>query len=365
MARFRLTAFLAALSAIVAGATVFTAGPAFAEDGDYLTSQALRDRAIAAFTAKVGGDPQLLWAEIQPAAIVLWTQSAQSPELTDRWSIERDKTLLSDGERISGPTPVAGDTRVAASAENFFPLSSIATGKLDIIISRAADFSGMGGRPTVSDITIQREFIPVGGWHLGDPRIEVALQTPRESAIVYADLKGEIIGGNLDKTLRVMNLDMLAQDDWPAGEVQVLLAQATGPGSVLRSLNVSRYFVSVDYEPTAGAPLQHSTWTYGGVTRGEDSVNDTSAHPEQLNFAWSDLDLRAVPAIKAAALKAAGVDGVKISHLEARKIDGQIPQLLWFADLELPNGNKGLVSLNAKGEVVDADAMSSATTPSR
>src|SRR5690349_20177961 len=68
--------------------------PAVSEAATYLNSPALRTRALAALTKRLGTMPPVSRLEITGDRIILWTQSREAAHYTDSWTASRMKLLV-------------------------------------------------------------------------------------------------------------------------------------------------------------------------------------------------------------------------------------------------------------------------------
>ncbi len=100
----------------------------------------------------------------------------------------------------------------------------------------------------VTSLRIAREAIIFPERAYGPVQWRIGIASQRESATVFADASGTITSADLSGTIRAQNLDMLAQDDWPAAEAQAELAGAVGDATFVVELQVAKSAVQVATE---------------------------------------------------------------------------------------------------------------------
>jgi hypothetical protein len=73
-------------------------------DANYLTSEALRHRALEALFERIGDPRPVSKLEITPERITLHTQSPDAAYYTDAWTVDRFHIMFIDRDGISGPS---------------------------------------------------------------------------------------------------------------------------------------------------------------------------------------------------------------------------------------------------------------------
>jgi len=119
----------------------------------------------------------------------------------------------------------------------------------------------------------------------------------------------------------------------------------------------SYVFLTADHPTDSGLQRDYS-WNLEGVTRGiVDTPNLVTLGMGGIaTFAFSEVDLTKLPAIKAAAHEAYGAPGASITAMEAsRPLDRASAELevLWEVAFRERNGDEGEVWLDAEGAVVE------------
>jgi hypothetical protein len=324
-----------------------------ARGSTYLTSAELRARAFSALENKLGQLPPVSRIEIAEDRITVWTQSRAAAYYTDSWTISRMKLLVFDSDTVAGPKPTDGDGIVARREGSFFDLSSVPLDQLEATVAAAIGKAGMEQRPALTSLVIARQIAILPEPHYGDVRWTIGLATPRETATVYADTGGRVIGADLSGTTRAQRLNLIADDDWPMAEAQVDIAAVLGgrPLKELRIYDTYVYFTAA--HPTKSDTTSDYSWNLGGVRQGlETPAFDFG---DTLPFAITEFDLAKLPQVKAAALAAFESPGATITYIEAEKPTDRAaaPQLVWSVDIQQADGEKGHVLLDASAKVLE------------
>lgn len=332
------------------------------QDANYLNSAALLQRALDALFAEIGSVPRIAAITIGADTVTVHVQGAKAAHHTEEWQANRSRWrwLWYDTDRIHGPTPVQGDGIVAETELSFFDYSTLAIADLEAIVARSIKAAKMEDWPTVSAIEIRRAIRLLPRPSYGNVRWTISLTTGHETATVYTDPSGQIIGSDLSNTFRAKRLNLIAQDDWPMGEAQQALASVVGADTAIvhqMTINESYLYIEVDH-PTKVKTKTSYSWNYSGVRR---DIIDTPDFSEFFSgtarFTLSELDLTALPKIKAAAREAFGNPSARILFLRARKATDRPtpPAVLWQVKLWQSNGEDGEVLLSTTGEVIEVE----------
>jgi hypothetical protein len=324
---------------------------------DYVASPALRERALKALFANFSTKPLLSEVDIEPDSIAVTTQNAAAAYLGDRWTVSRLKVLVFDRDQVDGPHPAESDGLVDKAEGAFFDLGSVDMDKLPTLLTAATAYAGLQTPPTSVGVTIKRQVSILPKPSYGEVRITLALSTPRESAEIYAEPDGSIIGGNLESTIRAQRLDLLTDDDWPMAEAQSALTDVLGTDKVYR-ITVADKSVSVTADSPDDATLERDySWNLGGVRSG---LIDMPKLPigEGVPFTLAEVDLGKLAEIKAAALKAFASPGAEVTGISAEKPSDRPAkdlQVLWKIDLTQADGETGSVLVASDATIVEAD----------
>jgi hypothetical protein len=338
-------------------AGVFAATAARGQE-TYLTSEVLLQRGLDELLKRTGANPRVSRIAIEPDRITLLTQGLQAAHHTDQWMLTRTSLLVLNIHSVSGPTPYRDQGIVAETENSFFAFDEVALDRLSEVVAAAMDRAGLEETPSVSAISIERQVSILPARAYGDVRWSIALVTPRESATVYADAGGRIFAADLSQTIRSQRLNLLEQDDWPMADAQLALASVLGDGPVAHELRVYDTYVYLEADsPADNQQARSYSWDYSGVKRG---LVDT---PSMLGygvaryerFALSELDLAALPGIKAAALAAFDSPGASIKYMKAQRATDRPGdrEVLWYIDLKQADGQEGDIVANVKGEILD------------
>lgn len=321
---------------------------------NYLNSGELLQRALNALFEKIGDKPKVSLVLVEPALVTVLTQSKEAPYKAEEWSISRLDYLLFDKDQVSGPAAHQSEGVVPGAERSFFDLDEVDIDELDHLRRRAIDHARLEDPADVTSLRIAREAIVFPERAYGPIQWRIGVASQRESATVFADASGTITGADLSGTIRAQNLDMLAQDDWPAAEAQAELAGAVGDGAILVEVLVSKTAVQLATEvPESPNLLRDYFWDYAGVRRGQmDRLNPivmglgNGLEP----FRLRDIDLSALPQIKAAARDAYGRPQATLSGLSAIKPKGA--EIRWRINFAEADGRVGHVETSVGGNML-------------
>ena len=345
------------LAVIVLVLALVAPSAALAAGANYLSSGELLQRALNALFERIGGTPKVSMVLVEPAFVTVLTQSKEAPYKADEWTISRLDYLLFDTDQVSGPAPHRSEGVVPGAERSFFDIDEVDIDELDHLRRRAIEHARLEDAAEVTSLRIAREAIIFPERAYGPVQWRIGIASQRESATVFADASGTITSADLSGTIRAQNLDMLAQDDWPAAEAQAELAGAVGDATFVVELQVAKSAVQVATEvPESPNLLRDYFWDYAGVRRGQtDRLNPivmglgNGLEP----FRLRDVSLSALPQIKAAARDAYGRPGAALSGLSAVKSKGA--EIRWRADFAEADGRIGHVETSVGGNVLAVD----------
>lgn len=336
------------------------AAPASAQQqpDNYLSSPARFSAALAKLLARVGDAPQVSNLTVRRDSITLVTQNRDVAWHSDEWSISRVRLGPLSFDSLGGPRPHEGRGIVKREETAFFALDDLALTELDAVIDAAIARAALAGTPTVSAVTIERSLSILPTPAYGAVRWTVSLETPRESATVYADAAGNIYAADLSNTDRARRLDLLAQDDWPMQQAQAELTAALGDAAVVHELRVYNSYLFLEAEhPSDPKLIRDYSWDYSGARSSPPDTPNLLAMGmgDYQPFALSELDLALLPDIKAAAVEAFGAPGAVVTYVSAEKPTDRVaaPRVLWQVDLRQPDGEEGRVTVSTTGEVLE------------
>jgi len=357
---------LALASGFLTGPFIVIARSQVAQEPTYLNTTERLQGALADVFAELGKTPRISNIMIEPKSVALRVQGSKAAHHTDEWRVERYQFLWMDRNAVSGPTAVKINGIVGATEGSFFALSEVALTNSPQIIAQAIKKADLEEAATVTSITIARHVHILPKRRYGPIRWRIQLSSERETAIVFADAAGRIISADLSGTIRAARLDMIANDDWPMADAQAELTAIAG-GEVVREVTVRSRSIglSVEAEGNREQVISYS-WNYSGIRRGLANMPNTQrifGIGNLAAFPLSEVDFKALPKIKKAALAEISVAGARIDYLVARKAtDGVGPaQVKWKVFIKLQGaalidaGNRmtGIVTLSTTGEVLN------------
>jgi hypothetical protein len=344
------------LRPLLALAMLVWIAPAFAVDRTYTSDAEVRGKGLDALVAKMSESRPVARLRFTPDAIEATAQADRGDGFL-QWTVGRVDLQLLNLHMVSGPVEIADFSFIDDESGAFFRTNEARLAGYDAAVAAAIAYARLEDIPEVSSVEIARatSILPEG---FGDIRWSIALRTTSESALVYLTTAGTVIGGDLSDTKRAEELDLFTSDDWPMGEAQTQLAAVLGSSRVHGVRIYDSYvFLTADHPFDSGLQRDYS-WNLEGVTRGiVDTPNLVTLGMGGIaTFAFSEVDLTKLPAIKAAAHGAYGAPEAWITAMEASKpLDRASAELkvLWEVAFREPNGDEGEVWLDADGAVVE------------
>jgi hypothetical protein len=208
---------LAAIAVCVLLSLWSTSVPAKEPPATYLTSSELLQRAIGSLSDKIGRPPRIAHVEIEPKTITILTETAPGqPSSIEKWTITRFKYLFFDRDTVAGPEPYRGEgftTDFADIKGSFFDLSEVKLDRLGEITKGAIEHAGFADPARATSVSIRREMVRQPKPSYGGIYWSISLATNRETATVYTDAAGVIIGADLSNTVHGRRINLLSLDE--------------------------------------------------------------------------------------------------------------------------------------------------------
>jgi hypothetical protein len=341
---------------IVAFALVLIASASMAAES-YTGAQTVRDKGMDALIAKMGASRPVVRLTFSPNEIVAVTQADAGSNFV-QWTVSRVDLGLVNFHFVGGPAMAYDSGVVDDPASAYFRLSEINLDRFDSVVEASIAHAKLEDTPVVTSVDIARTVSLLPEPAYGEIRWTVALQTADESAAVFLTRDGDVLGADLSDTKRVESLDLWTGDDWPMDEAQTALAGVLGASGVHTVRLYQDYiFVTADHPTDSGLQRDYA-WRLGGVTRGlVDTPNLVNLGMGGIvSYPFSEVDLTALPKIKAAAREAFGAPDAVITGMAAEKSTrvalGEL-KVLWEVEFRQANGEEGEVLLDTAGNVVE------------
>jgi len=333
---------------------------------DYIAEPGEAARAIGKIVESLTRPPQTHTIRITDREITLVVRNEARAGDVDEWRVRTASRLFLAFESVRGPAAIAAPGMVADLASGLFSLDAVALDRVDAVAASAVAYAKLEGGGAVKSIEIARRVHLLPTPSYGDIRWSIYVASPRESATVYADAGGAIVGGDLSNTTRARNMHLINEEGWPKEAALESLLGAVGSGRVVRDLTVDSRSVQVKADhPTQKDQTISYNWTVSGLARSAIAWPlFPGTDPEQV-FSLTEVDLSTLSAVRDAAKKAWGNDQSTINYMMLRRFtDGPgKPELRWtvrFTDFATGGevafiSNSGSVDLTASGEVRAVD----------
>ncbi|MCR6499834.1 hypothetical protein MUO32_12370 [Shinella sp. CPCC 101442] len=340
---------------------VFAGHPARAAES-YITAPGEAARAAGLVGEKLGRTPEVHTLRITDKDVTMLVHGTGTGNV-EEWRVRQGTRLLFfSAEVVGGPSPRQAPAMVDDLASGLFALDAVALAKTDAIAKSAIAYAKLEGEASVQSIEIARRVYLLPSPSYGDIRWSIYVASPRESATVYADADGTIIGGDLSNTARARNMNFINDDDWPKEAAIESLTGVIGGKPIIRDLTVYPKSVQVkaDHPTTKGATVGYS-WDISGVTRSPIASPMFPGTEQEPALSLADIDLSKLGTVRDAAKKAWGNDKSTLNYMMLRLFsDGPgKPEQRWtvhFTDWTQSGElalftNSGTVDLTADGIV--------------
>lgn len=350
-------AFLAAFVAVL-----LLAGPPARAADSYLTGPGEAARAAARVAEALGKTPDVHTIRITEKEVNLIVSSGSAPGNVDEWRVRQATRLFFfEAETVSGPAARVAPAMVADIASGLFSLDAIALAKLDQVATRAIGYAKLeGGAVQSMEISRGVNLLPTPSY--GEVRWTIYVASPRESATVYADSQGTIIGGDLSNTARARLMDFFKDDDWPKEAALESLTSVIGNKPVIRDLTIYPKSVQVKADhPSMPATTVGYSWDISGVKRSPITSPMFPGTEDLPGFSLDDVDLSRLAMIRDKAKEAWRNEQSTMAYMMLKlstDMPGK-PELRWvvnFTDLGQPGEmtlftGSGTIELTTDGTV--------------
>ena len=329
----------------------------------YMTQPGEAVRAVGLITEALGRKPEPHTIRITEKDVTMLVRGSGRPGDVDEWSVRMaNRFLLFSSEAVSGPKAKPAPAIVADVASGFFPLEAVALDKVDQVAIRALAYAKLQDQAQVQSMEIARQVSLMPKPAYGEIRWTIYVSSPRESATVYADAEGTIIGGDLSNTERARTMDFYENDDWPKAVALQSLMGVIGQKPIVRDLTVYPKYVQVKADhPSLPDNTVSYSWDLSGVTRSPVASPMFPGTAQKPALSLADIDLGPLGKVRENAIKAWGNEKSTMNYMMLRLFsDGPgKPEQRWtvyFTDWGQPGelamfSNTGTIELTADGTV--------------
>lgn len=352
---------------LLALALMFAALPAMAADRTYTNNADVRYKGMAALVARMGETRPVARLLFTPDKIIATMQADSGRDFAE-WTAHRTDLLVANIHSVTGPRRVSAFDLVGDVSGAYFRLSEADLASFERVVRAAIDYAKLESEPVVSSVELSRPVSILPEPAYGGPRWTVMLETADERAMAYVTLAGVVFGGDLSDTKRAEATSFLTGDEWPMAEAQAALGAAIGGAGVHEVRIYEGYVFVTANHPTDSGLARDYSWNLEGVRHGLiDTPNLlTLGMGNRAAFQWSDVDLTALPVIRAAAREAFGAADATLLAIGASKpldrASGEL-RVLWEVEFRQANGDEGEVWLDTTGLVVEVKLPESRLPP--
>ena len=240
---------------------------------------------------------------------------------------------------------------------NLFNFSAVDFTAARKVIREAITRAALEDPARVASIEIRRQLYLLPDPSSGDVFWNVSVTSGRESALVQADAKGNIVRVDLAGTNRAKAFNLLASLEMLPDAAQAFRS-GVGDGPVLIKASVSPRGLSFETNLEEKSALftslkqrQAYQWSLNGLNRVMGSI-DTSEHfGADPPFAVGETDWTLAEGLVRKARDTLGMPNAKLAEIELSKPKDRAgpPQLEWEITLE-ENREQGVALFDAKGE---------------
>jgi hypothetical protein len=346
---------IAVLSCLIA--TLSAARAASAADS-YITTRGAAEAAVGKIAEEAGRTLRPLFIDIAPGRVGLAAQGADKGWHVEEWSIEPLDLWVVTMEPVSGPRDIEPGGPVDDVEGGFFDLADVALGEAHRVAIGAIERAGLEDAAAVTSMRIERQVSILPQPAYGEIRWTIEVASAHESATIYADAQGAIIGADLSRTRRAKLLNLLA-GDWPAADAQAQLQAVLGPRPIVHEIRIYDSYVFVEAEhPTDPEQVRSYSWDLGGVRRG---IVDTpnmrmTMIGDRLPFAFAEADLTILAKLREDAKQRLQMPQGRVTAMDATKPTTGIrrPALEWRVEVTDVDNAEGEVVADVEGTIVGA-----------
>jgi hypothetical protein len=254
------------------------------------------------------------------------------PHHVDRWTWRRGPGLIMGvTTKIRGPEDAQPLVSTLDPTTVFFPLDGLPLENLPALIERISHRAMLEEPALPQSIRIERQLLLMGGTRAGEVRIMVHWDTGRETSYVHLNMDGSIRSADVSGTFRARGLDMV-RDDWHLPLAAQDLAFLGTLRSILR-VEIEPQDIDVSYMDPRPGQTTGMRWTLNGLSVNAPLIQMPARMrlSDEDAFAFTDIDFKMLPALKAAALEKVNEPGTRVLKMMAnRPVTGLgPPQLVW------------------------------------
>ena len=328
----------------------------------YLTGQGEAARALGRVAEALGRRPDVHTIRITDKEITVLARGTRRGDV-DAWKVRQAaRFVFFESELVAGPSAQPAPAMVADLDSGFFTLDAVVLVRTDQVVTRAIAYAKLEDQGTVQSIEIARRVHLLPSPSYGDIRWTIYVASPRESATVYADAQGTIVGGDLSNTSRARRLHFIDDADWPKEAALESLLAVIGNKPIVRDVTIYPKSVQVkaDHPSLKETTLGYS-WDISGISRSPITSPMFPGTAREPAFALGDVDLGPLDRIRDGAKKAWGNSQSTINYMMLRLYSegpGK-PELRWtvhFTDFSQTGewalfSNSGTIELTTDGTV--------------
>jgi hypothetical protein len=313
-------------------------------------------KAVEALRA-AGGLERALSISITEMQVRIEAQDPGRVQHVNKWVRERHRIGSFYWDATSGPDPVELNLIDKDLDANLFNFSAVDFTAARKVIREAITRAALEDPARVASIEIRRQLYLLPDPSSGDVFWNVSVTSGRESALVQADAKGNIVRVDLAGTNRAKAFNLLASLEMLPDAAQAFRS-SVGDGPVLIKASVSPRGLSFETNLEEKSALftslkqrQAYQWSLNGLNRVMGSI-DTSEHfGADPPFAVGETDWTLAEGLVRKARDTLGMPNAKLAEIELSKPKDRAgpPQLEWEITLE-ENREQGVALFDAKGE---------------
>jgi lipoprotein NlpI len=315
--------------------------------------------ARASLESAAGGALRALRFVIEPDQVSVAAANPGNPGHLDSWTFRFARL------RVAGPEPAEPGPIGVEFAPFLFDLHAIDLAVLPDLAAAALKRAALEDPGHVVSMTLQRPLRLRADRTPAPPTWTVEITSGRETATIYADLGGRIIGTDLSGTNRARRLDLLSQTALVADAAEAFRKEV-GAGPILRRVAIDRR--TVGFETTLrdetslvaqSGSLKTETvllWNLDGLQQQLGRINADAAMGKvsRAPFAVGEVRWDVLPALETAAREQLAMPQGRIVGIEITRPTEVVgrPALQWRVEVEEPGGARGAVLASVEGKVL-------------
>lgn len=335
----------------------------------FLDNQGELSGAISALRSAIGTHPRVLNITVYPEAVTIEAQDSHNPLHVNRWKYNTSRVLgIVPMRSVTGPDPVELQLVNPDLEANLFDLDAVAFTALLTLKTAAIERAHLQDKAAITRMEIERQTFILPKPSSGDIRCTFFVSSGRESAEVFANAQGEIVGADLRGTQWAQSLNLF-KEPGPIVDAAAAFRAALGADRILTEVRIDPKLVtfstSIRDKTNSLGDLPATdvyTWDLNGLVHRPSVLDvntlmrknlDTQLSKGPTPFSVDEVDWTIIGKLEENSLAKLEAAQTSVSHLQLEKSSTEPgePVLEWTVEVTGPNNETMSAVADAKGTV--------------